>query len=129
MGIIYGSRLAECKQPYGACRSGSPVTMTIYPPRTLGVTGAQLYIHADEQEDRVLPLEWVGLDCEHAEDLYRVTFEPEAPGLYWYSFCIQSIQGTRWIGRGRGGIGQLFPADRDRLLLYHPDLVRRGHYL
>lgn len=124
MGIIYGSRLAECKQPYGACHAGMPVTMTIYPPRTLGVIGAQLYIHADQQEDRILPLEWIELDYEHAEDVYRITFEPEAPGLYWYSFCIQTIQGPRWIGRGHGGIGQLC----DQVQNYFQLTVTDGNY-
>ncbi|MDR1669027.1 MAG: glycoside hydrolase family 13 protein [Oscillospiraceae bacterium] len=88
--MIYASRSALHKTPFGAVRAGEAVTFTLTPLRALAWSGVTLCV-SDEFGGKYTeyPLRWRGLrrDC----DLYEVTLDTAellGPVWYWFRFAL-----------------------------------------
>ena len=93
---IYDSRDPRCKSPYGAAASGTPVLLTLRPPRKEGYSRAQLTarFEAGEDEVRTLPMPWSGLDGDR--DQFSCVLDTGGyVGLVWYTFTLERLDGKK----------------------------------
>ncbi len=102
--MIYASRNAFHKSPFGAVRAGEPVTFTLTPPRALAWGRVVLCVD-DEFGGKYteVPLTWRGLrgDC----DLYDVTLDTSALlGPVWYWFRFERVDGVKGVYDNPGNL-------------------------
>lgn len=102
--MIYASRKAFHKTPFGAVRVGEPVKFTLTPPRALAWGRVFLCVN-DEFGDKYteVPLTWRGLhgDC----DLYDITLDTaELLGPVWYWFRFERADGEFGIYDNPGAL-------------------------
>ncbi len=117
---MFHSRFLSCKSPYGAAPAGGAVFFSIYPGRHRDVRGVKLHIDEDGGESVTLSMRWHG--SEESRDKYSVSFVPPRPGLYWYYFTIECLDGPMYVSRGYGGRCEIIdtPGDRYQLTVYDP---------
>lgn len=112
---IYCSRLEAFKQPYGAVASDTEVCFRIYPRRTYAVTGATLWIGADDEKPEPISMTWEKL--EGARDCYQVKYIAQKPALYWYYFTIKTAIGEIFVSHGYAGMGEPSATLREKFQL------------
>ena len=91
---IFDSRDIRYKEPYGAAASGTKVTFTLRPPRSMGYSWARLSARFEFRADEVVevPMPWSGLDG--AEDLFTCVLDTgDYVGLVWYTFTLERLDG------------------------------------
>lgn len=91
---VFDSRDLRCKSPFGALPSGQCASLSVYPPRSEGlskVTCVALFEQAGET--REIPLPWTALSG--AQDVFSGTLFLEAGyvGLVWYHFRLERLNG------------------------------------
>ena len=122
MNILYDSRLTADKRPFGAVWAGQPCRIRIRVPADC--QARQVILTA---EGLTVTLERQGREGDY--DVFRGTFSPDTPGLYFYKFHIWDKNGDydlfragRGTNIGEGALWQLsvLPAD------YAPPETYRG---
>ena len=122
MNILYDSRLTADKRPFGAVWAGQPCRIRIRIPADC--QARQVILTA---EGLTVTLERQGREGDY--DVFRGTFSPDTPGLYFYKFHIWDKNGDydlfragRGTNIGEGALWQLsvLPAD------YAPPETYRG---
>ncbi len=110
---MFNSRNPAFRSPVGAVAAGTPVHFKITLPRDLHCSAARLVVTADatgaEQAAGarlVSGMFWCGMNGDQYE-FWECHFTPPAPGLYFYSFSIDTWRGTLAIVRDWGGEGAL----------------------
>lgn len=100
----FDSRNPFYKSPFGAVEEGTKIHFRILLPRDLRCSQAELAVKYDYSYDWVfVKLFWTG-SFDNDTGIWECDFTPEEMGLYWYSFKLQTAEGTRF----------LVPADVDR---------------
>ena len=91
---IFNSRDLRCKQPYGAVPSGTQVTLTLRPPRSMGFSRGMLTARFEQRDNQTitLPLPWKGLDGDR-DQFTAVLDTGEDVGLVWYSLRLEGFRG------------------------------------
>ena len=82
------------KAPYGAVPSGTAVTFTLTPRRTLGFSRGEVTLRYEFDGDRTetIPMPWT--DTDWVRDSFSCTVElGEYTGLVWYSFKLTGFLG------------------------------------
>ena len=87
---IFDSKMIQYKDPFGAVPSGHPVVFHVYLPKSIAPDEVSLVIHADYMPDQRVPMEMVRFTAD--ENIYRCTFEPKEPKLYFYNFAYAEEQ-------------------------------------
>lgn len=98
----YCSRNENCKKPFGAVKCGQDIEICIYPKREESVLKAQFIIKQDDENDfKYIDMGWSGYfgSC----DKYKVNFNAQKIGLYWYAFKIETANETYFLCREFGG--------------------------
>ena len=145
---IYNSRDPRCKSPYGAAASGTPVLLTLRPPRQEGYSRALLTARFEAREDevRAVPMPWSGLDGDR--DLFSCVLDTgDYVGLVWYTFTLERLDGKKsqqlgpyqltvydggeevpaWFGEGM--TYQIFPDRFRRTRVPKPDGLVGGRWV
>ena len=85
---IYHPWNGRCKSPFGAVAAGETVTLSLYPPRSMGFVQASVTFRFEQWEDKeeVYPLPWQ--DTALGTDTFSATIPipRDYQGLVWYSF-------------------------------------------
>ncbi|ADU27515.1 glycoside hydrolase family 13 protein [Ethanoligenens harbinense] len=119
---IYDAWDTAFKKPFGALRAYQSASFFIRPPRSEGVHAARLYIHADGDGGWGIDMQPIGTD--DAVDTFFCTCALAKPGLYWYTFTLETQYGPRKLVRGKGGAAQLASAEQKdgewQLTVYDP---------
>ena len=102
--IPFNSRLTYHKDPFGAVKEGTKITLRIVMPRNYGCTGADVKIHKDGEMPYNIPMTWDGMQGKH-EEWWKATFTAGSAGLYYYHFCIYNCYGESLITRFDNSIG------------------------
>ncbi len=93
---LFCSRDTRYRSPFGAVAENKSVFFRICLPRFWGCWSAQLLVHSDQQTDVCDQMFWAGMeDDEH--EWWDCTFTPKKPGLYFYTFRMQTNGGVRWL--------------------------------
>lgn len=85
---IFHPNAPQCKSPTGGVAAGKSVTLSLFPPRSLGYLQAQVTFRFEQWEDYTesYPIPWVdhqlGVDTFSAE----LPIPADYQGLIWYSF-------------------------------------------
>ncbi len=122
MNILYDSRLTADKRPFGAVWAGQPCRIRIRIPADC--QARQVILTA---EGLTVTLERQGREGDY--DVFRGTFSPDTPGLYFYKFHIWDkngdydlFQAGRGTNIGEGALWQLSVLPED----YAPPETYRG---
>ncbi|MFT8889438.1 MAG: glycoside hydrolase family 13 protein [Ethanoligenens sp.] len=119
---IYDAWDTTYKSPFGALSTFQSACFFIRPPQTDGVHAARMYIHADGDGG------W-GIDMQRADgdehrDAFFCTCALARPGLYWYTFTLETQNGPRKLVRGHGGAAKMVSIDHKdgewQLTVYDP---------
>ena len=103
---MFDSCSAAFRFPVGAVAEGTNLHFKILLPRSLGCSSAQLLVCCDRWPDEGrFGLFWCAMEGEEHE-WWEMDFRPEAPGIYWYTFLLQTNGGPRSIKRGLFGESQ-----------------------
>lgn len=116
---MFDSRDPIYKSPVGATPAGQNIHFKITLPRTLGCTAATLHMQEDAGESFDWELFWCGMNGEDQE-WWECDFTPPRSGLYFYTFSLQTNQGSQTIGRSLGGKGELTGTNLWQLTVYEP---------
>ncbi len=104
---MFNSRNPACRSPIGAVAGGTPVHFRITLPRDLHCSAARLVVTEDSTGGRqTLGMFWCGMNGDQYE-FWECHFKPEKPGLYFYSFSVDTWRGTLAVTRDWGGEGAL----------------------
>lgn len=131
MNPIFDSRNPSFRSPTGAVEEGTPIHFKITLPRTLGCSAAYLLVRDDQtKEGKACSMFWCGMegyDCEN----WECHFTPEAAGLFWYHFELDTSSGRHRVCRTVGGEGHLSPGNPWQLTVYEkgfqtPDWLAGG---
>lgn len=118
MNPIFNSRDPLFRNPTGAVEEGTSIHFKITLPRSLGCSAAYLMIRDDQtKEGKTCSMFWCGMegyDCEN----WECHFTPEASGLYWYRFGLETASGRHGVWRTCGGEGHLSPGQPWQLTVY-----------
>ena len=104
---MFNSRNPAFRSPVGAVEEGTPVHFKITLPRDLHCSAARLAVTEDASGAlQTLGMFWCGMNGDQYE-FWECHFRPEKPGLYFYSFSIDTWRGTLALMRDWGGEGAL----------------------
>lgn len=104
---MFNSRNPVYRCPTGAVANGVPVHFKITMPRYLQCSAAKLLVKDEATgEEQTLNLFWCGMNGEEKE-WWECHFAASKPGLYFYSFLVETKQGVLPLLRGKGGEGTL----------------------
>lgn len=110
------------KTPFGALPAYQHASFFIRPPRTEGTHAARLYIHADG--DGGWGIDMQPADGDETRDAFFCSCSLAKPGLYWYTFTLETQHGPRKLVRGHGGAAKMVSADQKdgewQLTVYDP---------
>ncbi len=121
MELLFCSRNPTFRNPVGALPAGGNLHVKIRLPRSIGCSAAILQIRCDSDHDSVQnSMFWCGMDgWDH--EWWECDFQPPKPGIYWYSFRLQTSCGPQAIHRTTGGYGSFDSAEAFQLTVYDPD--------
>lgn len=92
MRILYDSRLAQHKTPFGTLRTGESCVMRILTPSVSGATGVRLMLENCEGEAvREIPFQPEGIEGDYTAYTCRVSLDER--GLYFYWFYVTKQEG------------------------------------
>ncbi|MDD2647445.1 MAG: glycoside hydrolase family 13 protein [Eubacteriales bacterium] len=98
--MYHNTRSEEYRLPTGALTAGERVRLRFAAPED----AERVYLRAWDGAERLLPM------AKIENDMYEVTARaPDAPGLWWYFFKVETPHGTRYYGnneRRAGGEGK-----------------------
>ena len=103
-GIIFNSRDERFKQPYGAVRAGSEISLSILVHRNVGAKAARV-IFLYDRHDGPAVYAMKGRDTQVETDeyeTYEASFVVNDTGLYWYHFEIDIDRGVLNVHRNAG---------------------------
>ncbi len=104
---MFNSRNPVYRCPTGAVANGTPVHFKITMPRDLQCSAAWLFIKYDTAaQEQQLGMFWCGMNGKN-DEWWECDFTPEAYGLYFYSFRVDTNRGTLGVTRGFGSEGTL----------------------
>lgn len=130
--VLFDSRDERYRSPFGAQPAGKTVFFRILLPREWGCTGARLCVRQAaedvEKAEEFSPVRssmfWAGMEGTDRE-WWDVRYTPAVPALYWYWFELDTVRGSRTLGRLPDGTAE--PADGDaprwQLTVYDPAFV------
>lgn len=103
--VIFDSRNAQYRAPFGAVAEGTQVHFRVRLPRSFGCKGVTLKVY-DEFAciDTRLKMFWCGADEENSE-WWEVDFTPKTASLYYYHFELDAAPEYRFIGKGESSYG------------------------
>ena len=118
---MFNSRNPMYRDPTGAVPEGTAVHFKITLPRSLGCSAARLSVaDGSTGAGRVLGMFWCGMNGADFE-WWECHFRPEAPGVYFYFFSLDTGRGVLSLSRGPGGEAVFGGEARYQLTVY-----RRG---
>lgn len=122
MKTIFDSRNEYFRNPFGAVEENTNIHFKICLPRDLKCTAARLIMRNDRtNQDEILSLYWCGI-VEGCYEEWECDFVPNAVGLYWYNFEIDTCQGKKSINRqGNDSHGVLSYGSMWQLTVYEKD--------
>lgn len=104
---MFNSRNPVYRDPVGAVAEGTRVHFKITMPRDLRCSAARLTVLNDSTgREQTLGMFWCGMNGDCYE-WWECHFTPEQPGLYFYSFSVDTWHGTQKITRGSDSEGVL----------------------
>jgi glycosidase len=109
---IYDSRNSEFKSPFGAVSTDTKIQFHIHPERNLSVYAARLIFEHDGGGQTVTELNRTA--AKDNFDIFECEYSAGEPGLYFYSFELETQYGRRYICPITRGTGELFN-DKQRL--------------
>ena len=97
------SRDTAYRDPFGAVAENTAVHFRLHLPRALGCRGAFLRLHKAGDPERQEGLFWAGEDGDGGE-WWECHFAPNAVGIFFYDFLLQTDGGWKTLSAGfRGG--------------------------
>lgn len=102
---LYDAWDESFKKPFGALPAFAPAAFFIRPPRALGVRAARFSIRADAGGGWSADMQPAAGDG--ARDAFFCTCAVPTPGLYWYTFTLETQSGPRRLTREKGGKARL----------------------
>lgn len=104
---MFNSRNPIYRDPTGAVPDGTRVHFKITLPRDIHCSAARLTVLCDATgREQTLGMFWCGMNGVCYE-WWECHFTPEAPGLYFYWFTVDTWRGKLKMTRGFGGEGTL----------------------
>ena len=102
MRILYDSRSAQHKTPFGTVRTGETCVMRVYTPQISGATGIRLMLEdCDGAPAAEFDFTREGIEGKHT--VFRCEFTAEECGLYFYWFYVTKEDGGfRLFRQGSG---------------------------
>lgn len=92
MRILYDSKAAKHKTPFGTLRTGESCVLRVFIPRSSGATGVRLMLeNCDGVQVKELPFTLE--KCEGEYLVYRCEFSLASRGLYFYWFYVTKAEG------------------------------------
>ena len=129
--IPYNSRNALHKSVFGAAATEEKITFKLVMPRSLGVTGVDLVIHEDGENEERYGFFWLSMQGE-GEEWWCLDYIPKKSGLFFYHFDYHTYWGTVSVRHGGNGLGRLSGGECDwQLTVYDrnfktPDWLKGG---
>lgn len=102
---IYDAWDTAYKNPFGALPAHKSASFFIRPPRAEGVHAAKLYIHPDTGDGWAIDMQ--PDDGDDARCAFFCTCALAKPGLYWYTFLLETRNGPYRLVHGHGGTAEL----------------------
>ena len=115
---MFNSRNPAFRSPTGAVPEGTPVHFRITLPRGLCCTAARLVVTGGASGAREESgMFWCGMNGTEAE-FWECHFAPPKPGLYFYTFSLDTCRGVLSLACGGGGEGILGEGEPWQLTAY-----------
>ena len=92
MRILFNSKKAEYKTPFGCLTAGEACTLHIHIPETVGATHVVCILHREGGETTEVTMPKV--DAKGVYDVFSATFRLEDTGLYFYYFRVFKSAGS-----------------------------------
>lgn len=105
--FVYDSRLAICKTPFGAVRTGEQVKFRIYLPLNMVVDHPVLKIFAADEWDNSLDIPLEFCSSNSSTSCFCATFTPQKPQLLFYCFSFKREGEVLEIKRQWNGSGAI----------------------
>ncbi len=99
---MFDSRSAIYKFPVGAVAEQTQVHFKLQLPRSLGCSAAYMTVQCEGVAWDTLSMYWCAMEGDGFE-WWEVDYIPNAPGLFRYSFSLQTATGTRLLQRAATG--------------------------
>lgn len=97
MPVPFDSRRIYYRSPFGAVEQDTSIHFRILVPKDLFTGKAELAVKYDYDYNwEYVNLLWHGMFDEHTE-IWETDYTPDRIGLYWYSFRLQTKEGTKYI--------------------------------
>ena len=97
MPVPFDSRRIYYRSPFGAVEQDTSIHFRILVPKNLFTAKAELAVKYDYDYNwEYVNLLWHGMFDESTE-IWEADFTPDRIGLYWYSFRLQTKEGTKYI--------------------------------
>ncbi len=119
---MFDSRDPAYRDPVGAVAAGTRVHFRITLPRSLGCSGAVLAMEQEGGAVRRENMFWCGMNGDDRE-WWECHCTPEAAGLYFYHFELQTASGPQRLSRRFQGKAALGGATRWQLTVYAKDFA------
>ena len=99
MQCIFDSTNAFFKEPFGAVEEETKIHFKIVLPRNIKCSKANLCVNFENKNlTYSLDMFWCGMfQTDH--EMWECHFQPSEPGLYWYNFQIETIDGCKVISK------------------------------
>ncbi len=126
--IPYNSRNQLHKNLFGALPAGCAVSLRVVLPRELCCSGVRLAVHRDHEAARFFGFTWERMEGMN-EEWWRLDWQPDEPGLYWYHFEYDIPYGVGKIFHVGNGLGALLPEGNDwQLTVYDGEEPMPEHF-
>ncbi|MEM1485078.1 alpha-amylase family glycosyl hydrolase [Oscillospiraceae bacterium PP1C4] len=131
--ILYDSRDARCKTPFGAVRTDEAVTFRVFLPISYQLKSPCLLMYQADYWDSPerIPMEFEASDG--VQSIYRCIFHAPNPQLYFYLFEVTGVDGAMTISLGADGFGSLSTqgSEKWQLTVYDkhmhaPEFLKKG---
>ena len=121
MRILFDSRQAEYKSPFGVLTEGQSCTLRIKIPKDVEARFVQLVLEREDGSPAPeFPFSWAGGEGDY--DVFRCEFAVDAKGLYFYWFRITAKTGTFRLFR-QGSDTNMEAGDRWQLSVIPADFT------
>ncbi|MBR5135404.1 MAG: glycoside hydrolase family 13 protein, partial [Clostridia bacterium] len=99
---LFHSQLAEHRSPTGAVTPKTEILFRVRVPREWQCCACRLLVNTDEHPIMRSDMFWAGMDGDHHE-WWDCRFAPWQIGLYYYTFELDTADGTRVLRRQHDG--------------------------